>query len=138
MNSSFRIGAFTLALALLLGSGASCSKILYAPQYQTGTVTHVVICYLKNPGNAADRQKIMDAARELRKIPGIYDSEVGPVLKSERPIVVSDYDLAMVMTFRDVKSMEAYVNHPIHQKAAKEVLQPLTSKVVVYDFVNQE
>jgi hypothetical protein len=43
----------------------------------------------------------------------------------------------MVVTFRDVASMKAYLTDPRHQKAAKEVLEPLTSKVVVYDFVNQ-
>jgi len=34
--------------------------------------------------------------------------------------------------------MEAYEKDPKHQQAVKEVLEPLTSKIVVYDFLNQE
>ena len=128
----------SLLLVVLVGSLASCAKVLNAPMYQTGTISHVVICYLKNHGNAADRQKIVEATRELRGISGVYDIEVGYVLPSDRPVVVSDYDMAVVATFRDEAAMKAYENDPKHQKAVKEVLQPLTSKIVVYDIVNQE
>jgi hypothetical protein len=34
--------------------------------------------------------------------------------------------------------MKKYLNDPEHQRLTKEVLEPLTSKVVVYDFVNRE
>jgi hypothetical protein len=119
---------------------ASCSKILYAPMYQTGTISHVVVVTLKNHGNQADRMKLIEAARELRKISGIYDLEVGTVLPSDRPVVVSDYDVAMVATFRDEASMRKYLTDPIHLKLVKEVLEPLSdpTKTKVYDFVNHE
>jgi len=42
-----------------------------------------------------------------------------------------------VITYRDADAMKNYVTHPIHEKAVREVLQPLTAKVVVYDFVNE-
>jgi len=131
------IASIVVAL-VLCGLLPSCAQVLYAPQYQKGTVSHVAILYLKNHGDAGDRQKIIEATRELRTIPGVYDLEVGTVLASDRPIVVSDYDLGIVVTFRDEASMRAYLTHPKHQKAVKEVLTPLTSKIVVYDFVNQE
>lgn len=129
---------FTLALACISGSLVSCAKVLNAPMYQTGTISHVVVCYLKNHGNAADRKKIVDAARELRSLPGVYDIEVGYALPSDRPVVVSDFDVALVVTFRDEASMKAYVNNPKHQAILKDVLQPLVAKYVVYDVVNQE
>ncbi|HEY7115483.1 MAG TPA: Dabb family protein [Tepidisphaeraceae bacterium] len=138
MKTTARRLAFTLVLALVVGSLASCSKILNAPMYSKGTISHVVICYLKNHGSEVDRQKIIAASRELRSISGVYDVEVGPALASDRPIVVSDYDVALVVTFRDVEYMKKYLTHPTHQKLAKEVLEPLTSKVIVYDFTNQE
>ena len=129
---------FSLLLAVMVGSLASCAKVLNAPMYQTGTISHVVVCYLKNHGDAADRQKIVDATRELRGIRGVYDIEVGYALPSTRPVVVSDFDVALVVTFRDAASMQAYVNDPKHQRAVKEVLEPLVSKFIVYDIVNQE
>jgi hypothetical protein len=128
----------SLLLMVLVGSLASCASVLNAPMYQTGTISHVVVCYLKNHGNAADRKKIVDATRELRGIRGVYDISVGYVLPSDRPVVVGDYDVALVATFRDEAAMHAYEKDPLHQKAVKEVLEPLTSKIVIYDFVNQE
>jgi hypothetical protein len=130
--------ALSFVLVALVGVLPSCKQVMYAPVYQKGTVSHVVLCYLKNKGNEADRRRILEATRPLREIPGIYDLEVGYVLPSSRPIVVSDYDVGIVVTFRDQAALDAYVNNPTHQKMAKEVLEPLTSKVVVYDFVNQE
>ena len=129
---------FSLTFAVAIGSLTSCARVLNAPMYQTGTISHVVVCYLKKPGDAADRQKIVDATRELRSIRGVYDIEVGYALPSTRPMVVSDFDVALVVTFRDAASMQAYVNDPKHQKAVKEVLEPLVSKFVIYDIVNQE
>ena len=133
-----------VALSVVFGlaglSLASCDKVLYAPQYQTGTISHVVVITLKNHGSEADRMKIIEACRELRKIKGIYDLEVGTVLASSRPIVVSDYDVALVVTFRDQASMDAYVTDPRHVKVQKEVLEPLVAPngIKVYDFVNHE
>jgi hypothetical protein len=129
--------AVSLVLATLVGSLASCSHVLDAPLYQQGTVTHVVLCYLKEPGNAEARKKLLAVRPQLRQIPGVYDVEAGLPIKSPRPVVVSDYDVAYVITFRDVQSMEAYGSHPKHVKAAEEVLKPLTSKIVVYDILNQ-
>ena len=133
---------FALSFALFSAtiSLASCSKILYAPMYQTGTISHVVVVTLKNHGNQADRMKLIDAARELRKIYGVFDVEVGTVLPSDRPVVVGDYDVAMVATFRDEASMRKYLTDPIHLKLVKEVLEPLAdpTKTKVYDFVNHE
>ena len=130
---SFALFSATLSLA-------SCSKILYAPMYQTGTISHVVVVTLKNHGNQAERMKLIEAARELRKIYGVFDVEVGTVLLSDRPVVVGDYDVAMVATFRDEASMRKYLTDPIHLKLVKEVLEPLAdpTKTKVYDFVNHE
>jgi hypothetical protein len=127
----------TLLLGLVLCMLPSCS-VLNAPMYQTGTISHVVVCYLKNHGDAGDRKKVVDAARELRSISGVYDIEVGYAIPSERPVVVSDFDVALIVTFRDKASADAYVKDPKHQKAMKEVLEPLVAKYIVYDIVNQE
>jgi|SRR5688572_17046604 len=102
-----------------------------------GTITHVVICYLKQPADPAARQKLIDASKDFRAIPGVLDVQVGKVLPSTRPIVVNDYDVGLVITYKDADAMKNYVTHPIHEKAVREVLQPLTSRVIVYDFINE-
>ena len=130
--------ALFMSLMLMTLSLASCSKILYAPMYQTGSVSHVVVCTLKNHGNEADRNKLIEAARELRKVNGVADIEVGTCLPSDRPIVAGDYDVAMIVFFRDESYMKKYLADPEHQRLTKEVLEPLTSKVVVYDILNRE
>jgi len=132
--------AFCVVFGLATLSLASCDKVMYAPQYQQGTISHVVVITLKNHGSEADRKTIIDASRELRKIRGVYDVEVGTVLPSSRPIVVSDFDVALVVIFRDEASMQAYVTDPRHVKLQKEVLEPLVAPngIKVYDFVNHE
>lgn len=139
VRRSLSLVVAVLALAMML-SLTSCAKLLYAPMYQSGTVTHVVVLTLKNHGNTADRAKLVAAARELRKIRGVYDVEVGNSLRSDRPVVVSDYDVAMVVTLQDEAAMQRYLVDPIHVKMMKEVLEPLAdpTKTKVYDFVNQE
>jgi heme-degrading monooxygenase HmoA len=122
-----------LLLPLVLSLACSSSQ----RPYPAGTVSHVVVCYLKKPGDAEGRRKLIEASKEFREIPGVLSVEVGRVLPSTRPIVVNDYDVALVITYEDVEAMNAYVTHPIHERAVKEVLQPLTAKVVVYDFVNE-
>jgi len=125
-----------LVIVLSLGACASAERAgRVAPP--AGTVSHVVICYLKTPGDAAARQKLIDASREFALIPGVLGVEVGKVLPSTRPIVVSDYDVALIITTRDVAALNTYLVHSLHQKAVKEILQPLTSKIVVYDFINE-
>jgi hypothetical protein len=122
---------FTL-IALLCACSASPP-----PRAAPGTITHVVICYLRQPADPADRQKLIDASKDFRNIPGVLDVRVGKVLPSTRPVVVSDYDVGVVITYKDAQAMKNYATHPIHEKAVREVLQPLTSKVIIYDFVNE-
>lgn len=98
-------------------------------------IYHVVICWLKNPESESDRQKLIEATHSLKSIPGILSIEVGDMLPSERAIVDSSYDLGIIISFEDKESFRAFIDDPIHQKARKEKLVPLTSKAIVYDFV---
>jgi hypothetical protein len=134
-------GVIVMMIAAVIGVGA-CSRAAptgdgVVSQFAPGTVTHVVICYLKQPRDAAARRRIVEASREFARIPGVLSVQVGRVLPSTRPIVVNDYDVGLVITYKDTDAMNQYVKHPIHEKAVREVLGPLTSKVVVYDFVNE-
>ena len=72
------------ALALALGVSTVLTACAQQRNFKPGTVTHVVICYLKQPGDPAARQKLIDASKEFRQIPGVQDVRVGKVLPSTR------------------------------------------------------
>lgn len=104
---------------------------------RTGTVRHVVVCWLKEPGNVDARRQIIAASHRLADIPGVVSVTPGTMLPSTRPIVDSTFDVAIVMVFPDQQTMNEYLVHPQHQKAVREILQPLVKKILVYDFVTE-
>jgi len=97
-------------------------------------VNHVVLCWLKQPANDADRNQIVEISRSLQKIPGVLDVRVGKAIPSDRKIVDDSFDVGIYFSFESVADMERYLKHPQHISAVKNVLAPLTSKIVVYDF----
>lgn len=96
-------------------------------------VVHVVVCWLKTPGDEAAREKLIATSRTFTAIPGVVSVQPGRALPSESPMVDDGFDVAVVITFESAAAMRAYEAHPIHQRALKEVLLPLARKVVVYD-----
>ena len=72
---------------------------------------------------------------KFESIPGVLEVRAGEVVKSDRPIVDSTYDVAIFLSYKSVDDMKAYLIHPDHKKAVKEVLRPLVKKVLVYDFI---
>ena len=99
-----------------------------------GGVTHVVLVWLKRPGDPDARAALLDAAHQLRTIPGVVDVQTGTALPSTRPVVDSSYDVGMVITFTDVRALQSYATHPIHLKLVEEVLKPNADHYKVYDF----
>jgi hypothetical protein len=101
---------------------------------QAGTVHHVVICWLKEPGNREAQEKLISVSRGLGKIPGVVSVSAGRILPSDRPVVDSTFDVAMVFTFKDKDALAKYLERPEHKKATKETLEPLVKKILIYDF----
>ena len=118
----------TLLLSTLVLSAISCHAT-----HPPATVNHVVICWLKAPGDESARKQVMDATDTLRKIPGVVSVTAGRPISSTRPVVDSSFDVGIVMTFKDEAALHAYETNPIHIKARNEVLRPLASKFVIYD-----
>jgi hypothetical protein len=101
-------------------------------------VVHVVLAWQKKPGDKVDREKLIQAAKELKAdIQVMQGLAVGAVLPSERPIVDDSFDVAFVMRFKNQGDLAAYEKHPVHVQKVTEVLKPLTSKVVVHDFITE-
>jgi hypothetical protein len=118
------IAASALSLALLTGCQSNPIR------QSQGQVRHVVIAWLK-PG--ADRDKVLASVHELSKIRGVVDYSAGYRIASERPMVDSTYDLAIVLTFDSVESLRAYPNDPVHLRITDQVVKPNVEKFVVYD-----
>ena len=110
---------------------AGCAIVREAHQPK---VHHVVLCWLKDSGNATQRRQIMEVSQSFSRIPGVLDVRVGEVIESDRKIVDDSFDVAIILSFANAEKLKAYLAHPIHQKAKNEVLLPIIKKIVVYDF----
>lgn len=117
-----------IALSTILG----CMTVDKHPR--TGRVQHIVVCWLKEPGNAQARARIIEVSRTFADIPGVLNVSVGQVLPGKRKIVDSTFDVALVITCKNEASMKAYLIHPKHKKAVEEIIGPLAKEIKVYDF----
>ena len=95
---------------------------------------HVVLCWLKESGNVEARERIVEVTKTFRNIPGVLEARAGQVIPSNRSIVDDSFDVGILIVVADAKSLTEYLEHPIHRKAKKDVLVPLVSKIIVYDF----
>ena len=120
----------TLAIITLLAL-VGCSSIGPAHDH---VLHHVVLCWLKEPGNARHRQQIVEVSKSFRDIPGVLDVRAGQAVLSDRKIVDDSFDVAILVIVPDQKRLAEYLAHPVHQKAKSEILLPLVDRIVVYDF----
>ncbi len=123
---------FAAVAALLLSSCAACP---FGHQSTAkGKVEHIVLVWLKRPGNAADRATVIATARKFQaEISQIQHLSVGPAVPSARPIVDDSFDVGLIMRFASKADMDAYEQHPVHRQAVAENLKPLAAKLLVYD-----
>ena len=103
------------------------------PRQHAGGITHVVLLWLKKPGDAAAIDQIIQTSRQFTQIPGVVSVRVGRPLPSTRPVVDSSFDVGLAMQFNDPDALQAYEVHPQHVTAVREVLRPLAAKIRVYD-----
>ena len=123
-----------MLVAILLACLVGCSSTLPGTT-AANRVNHIVLCWLKEPGNIAHRKKIIEVSESFRKIPKVLEVKVGQVVPSDRKIVDDSFDVGIYISLANTEDMNAYLNHPLHTKAVEEVLRPLAKKIVVYDFV---
>ena len=123
---------FVALLSLLVLSG--CISIEIGTPPEQNVIHHVVLCWLKEPGNLEHRQQIVKATESFRQIPGVLAARAGQVVPSDRSIVDDSFDVGILILVPDGKRLTEYLEHPIHQKAKQDILLPLVDKIVVYDF----
>ena len=97
-------------------------------------IVHIVLIWLKEPGNQNHMKKIIDISNQLKEISEIQEMQVGRSIPSDRKIVDDSFDVGLYMIFTDNEDMQRYLVHPKHKEAVKTVLKPLASKIIVYDF----
>jgi hypothetical protein len=122
------------ATMLMLALCASCAH-QRAAEPKPGMVVHVVVCWLKTPGDEAQRQQLIDVSKTFKAIPGVVGVAAGRTLPSTRPVVDTTFDVGLVILFRDRQAMNDYLENPIHKKALADTLKPLVGKQIVYDIV---
>jgi hypothetical protein len=130
MNRFRRHIAWALILTVITGT----IPALHADDAAASRISHVVLCWLKDPGNQDHRQQIIDVSKSFSEIPSVRSVHVGTALSSDRAIVDDSFDVAIYLTFDSKENLQAYLGHPKHVAAKENVLMPLVKKVVVYDF----
>jgi len=122
---------FSLLLCLFLAfTLTSCAN---TPQTIKPAVLHIVVVWLKEPGNQNHRQQLLEASQQLTEIPGILSVQAGKVIGSDRAVVDSSFDIALVMRMRNREVLNSYVQHPLHHQLIEEVFKPLIEHYRVYD-----
>jgi len=121
------------ALAGLVGSFSLLLNGCLAPPPAGPTVTHVVLIWLKHPQRSADRAQLIRAAHSLRMIPGVLRVHTGRSVPPNGPHVRRDFDLGVVIIFRDRAALQRYERNPQHLEIMRSYLAPLVRRYEVYD-----
>ena len=121
----------SLLLITLISLFSACKTIEIAP---SSGLQHVVLLWLKDPGNTEDRKQIVEVSKTFAEIPSVANVRVGQVIPSDRAIVDSSFDVGIIVSVDNQQGLKEYLDHPIHQQAKNEVLLPLVEKILVYDF----
>jgi len=96
-----------------------------------GDLVHLVLFNLKEGTNQA---KVINEIRTLEGIEEVMDLEVGPFQNLGDKRALSDYDLAMQMSFKDINAYKRYQAHPIHLKLKEQVKTLVSGPPATYDF----
>jgi hypothetical protein len=103
-----------------------------------GKLTHIGLVWLKKPGGAAERQRLIDALhRFAREIPEVRSLAVGQANPSTSKLVDSTFDVCFTIQFEDQAALDRYSENPVHQKAAEDAFLPLSRRILFYDFITE-
>ncbi|RFS16710.1 Dabb family protein [Emticicia sp. C21] len=95
---------------------------------------HHVYFYLKNPGNEADKAKLIEGLNILSKVPEIKMVHIGIPASTNRSVIERGYAVSWLLFFDNLEEEEIYQKHPIHLKFIEDYSH-LWEKVIVYDSI---
>lgn len=123
--------------AVWLGLLAGCASTPTAEP--APRLHHLVVVWLKQPGDAQLRNHYIQASQPLAKLPGVLAYDVGTPATIQRAhaskALDDSYDVAVSAVYESPEAFAAFLQDPEYQRIAKEVLRPLVDKYKVYDFV---
>ncbi len=103
-----------------------------------GRLHHLVVVWLKQPGDEKIRRRYIEESRLLAKLPGVLAYDVGTPAHIKRShgstALDESYDVAIASVFENQSAFEAFLKNPEYGRVAREVLRPLVEKYQVYDF----
>lgn len=129
---------FRIALIIFLAPWFSNGCLDVKDAAIENRVNHVVLCWLKEPGNIEQRKKIIEASRSFNDIPGVLEIRTGTAIQSDRDAVDDSFDVGICVTFGTLEDLERYTTHPKHTAAVRNVLLPFVDRIVVYDFIESD
>ena len=96
---------------------------------------HHVYFWLKNAGNAADREALIAGLRKLSKVRTIREFHIGAPAGTSRDVIDTSYSVSWMLMFDTPEDQDSYQTDPIHLRFVEEC-SSLWSKVVVYDSID--
>ena len=92
---------------------------------------HIICVKLKKSVTQAELDNLKKSTLALKeKIPVILSITAGKnITKRSR-----GFNFAIVVKLKDRSALDAYLNHPSHQKLLREVAKPLVEEIIALDF----
>ncbi|QPK65527.1 Dabb family protein [Methylomonas sp. LL1] len=127
-----------LAVVILAGLLAGCATMQRAESRHR--LHHLVVIWLKQPGDEKLRQQYIAESKPLSQLPGVLAYDVGTPAAVKRSHASSaldqSYDVAIASVFESQQAFEAFLKNPEYGRIAKDVLRPLVDRYTVYDFID--
>jgi hypothetical protein len=127
-----RVPIYLICLAFSLSSSNAP-----AANARSGEVIHVMLFWLKRPGNVDDRNVLLRGLRTLRRVRGVTELRVGRPLSGDRPGLEQSFDLGVIVVFRDREALEKFEQDPRRRGVLDAMLQPLVRRYTVYNLANE-
>jgi hypothetical protein len=124
----------TSSKASLAGTAIFASNNSTDKQMKSIFIHHVYF-WLKNTGNIADRDKLVEGLTKLSKVATIQQFHIGKPANTSREVIDSSYAVSWMLVFKNDADQASYQTDPVHLKFIEECSH-LWSKVVVYDAVD--
>ncbi len=121
-------------LVLVAAIASSSCTFDYTFGDEDTPLAHVVLVWLKEPGNMAHRAQLVEASQRLEEIDGVIRVKVGQSIPSERPVVDDSFDVGLYVEFKSTEALRAYAIDPAHLAILKNAIAPVTERYIVYDF----
>lgn len=138
-SSLNKIGGILLVILSLSVLNACTTSLAPVSETKTQRLHHLVVIWLKQPGDEAMRRQYIEASKALAQLPGVLAYDLGTPASIKRSHTSSaldeSYDIAVAAVFENPEAFATFLKHPEYQRIARHVLRPLVEKYKVYDFI---